>query len=303
MVTIRKTNMSAILKKLNTLVADTLGSEVGDIDATWVSNADVQKQLKSLLSGKQLGRGKKDPNAPKRGKSAYLFFCAANRDSVKSALGADAKATDITKELGVRWNKLKESSKPADKKALASFESEAQKDKDRYDGEKAEYVPVDVDESDSKRRGGKAKKEGPKRAKSAYLYFCDAHRDEVKSKHPEFKATEITSELGRMWNLLKDDKSRQSELAKYSSLADADKARYESEKSGGVQATPKAAKQAKAKTTKVVEKVEKAKAPKKKQEKQEKVVEQVVEEELVEEEVKAPVKSKSSKKSASKKRK
>jgi len=303
MVAIRKTIMSAILKKLNTLVAETLGSEVGDIDATWVSNSDVQKQLKSLLSVKQLGRVKKDPNAPKRGKSAYLFFCAAHRESVKSALGADAKATEITKELGVRWNKLKESTKPADKKALAGFESEAQKDKDRYDGEKAEYVPAEVDESDSRRRGGKAKKEGPKRAKSAYLYFCDAHRDEVKSKNPEFKATEITSELGRMWNVLKDDKARQGELAKYVALADSDKARYETEKSGGVQADTKA-KPAKAKQQKVSAKsgkAEKPKVDKQPKEKKAKATEPVVEEELVEEEVKV-VKPKS-KKSKSKSRK
>jgi len=48
----------------------------------------------------------KDPNAPKRGKSAYIFFCTENRSVVQKDLGSDAKAVDVIKELGVRWGML-----------------------------------------------------------------------------------------------------------------------------------------------------------------------------------------------------
>ena len=41
----------------------------------------------------------------------YLYFCNDFRETVKSELqketGIEPKATTITKELGVRWNKLK----------------------------------------------------------------------------------------------------------------------------------------------------------------------------------------------------
>ena len=68
----------------------------------WLKNTTQQK-IKSILTKNTL----KDPNAPKRGKSAYLFFCDMNRESVKVDLGNGVKATDVTRELGVRWNSLK----------------------------------------------------------------------------------------------------------------------------------------------------------------------------------------------------
>src|SRR6056300_1137187 len=71
----------------------------------------------------------KDPNAPKRGKSAYIFFCAENRSAVQKDLGSDAKAVDVTKELGARWNALKQSTKAKDKKEVEKFEQEAKEDK------------------------------------------------------------------------------------------------------------------------------------------------------------------------------
>ena len=39
----------------------------------------------------------------------------------------------------------------------------------------------------------------PKRSKSSFLYFCDAHRASVKNKHKDFKMGEVMKELGKMW--------------------------------------------------------------------------------------------------------
>ena len=74
----------------------------------------------------------KDPNKPKRGKSAYIFFCAKKREEAKANLGDGAKATEVTSELGRMWNALKASTKSVDKKLLASLEAEAAEDKARY---------------------------------------------------------------------------------------------------------------------------------------------------------------------------
>ena len=224
--------MTTNIKKLNTLVSAVFGPEVENMGELWLNNADVQKDIKALFALGGVGGRKKDPNAPKRGKSSYLFFCAALRDTVKTSLGAESKATEVTKELGVRWNKLKASTKASDKKALAGYAEEAAADKARYDGEKVNYVPEFGDDVvESKRRGGKkAPKDGPKRTKSSYLFFCEANRGPVKANDPSLKATEVTSELGRLWNELKADNSRADELAKFSDLAAADTVRYEQEK-------------------------------------------------------------------------
>ena len=114
------------------------GSE--DMVQEW-QKPKYQEKLMELLPKKTKVSGKKDPNKPKRGKSAYLFFCGDHRASVKEELGDEAKATEVTAELGRQWNELKESTKAADKKKIAKYEEQAKKDKERYLTEMAEYEP------------------------------------------------------------------------------------------------------------------------------------------------------------------
>ena len=64
----------------------------------------------------------------------------------------------------------------------------------------------------------------PKRAKSGYILFCAAVRDEVKSENPEVKPSEIMKLLGARWKALSDG-----EKAPYNREAEADKKRYSAE--------------------------------------------------------------------------
>ena len=222
------------VKKMNTLVENVFSEYVKNLNDLWTSNPEVQKQLKSLFSVKNKAvERKKDPFAPKRGKSAYLFFCAEYRDSVKKELGVDSKATDVTKELGSRWNILKQGKSKTDKQKIVKYEKMAEEDKSRYETEKSEYVPPESsgDEKSSRRGGKKKLNNGQKRAKSAYLFFCDEYRNIIKNENPEIKATDITSELGRRWKELKEDSSRKDEFTKYESLAAKDKNLHGSEMS------------------------------------------------------------------------
>ena len=122
-----------------------------DIDESSLSN--LNQKVSEMLSVEQKKQSKsskkaksiKDPDAPKRGKSAYIFFCNANREVVKSELGDELKTTEITKELGARWNKLKESTKASDKKLLTKYEKMATDDKDRYEKEKSDSSSSDDD--------------------------------------------------------------------------------------------------------------------------------------------------------------
>lgn len=100
--------------------------------STYVAPAD---------SARGRGRGrKKDPNAPKRPLSAFLFFCQEKRPHVK-AINPDYTIGDVAKVLGKEWKELDED----DKKP---FEELAKKDRKRYDQEKKDYVPAEEDDDE-----------------------------------------------------------------------------------------------------------------------------------------------------------
>ena len=73
-----------------------------------------------------------DPNAPKRGLSAYMFFANEKRDDVRSENPGIAFG-QVGKMLGERWKALS----PTDREP---YEAKAKADKERYDAEKASYA-------------------------------------------------------------------------------------------------------------------------------------------------------------------
>ena len=76
---------------------------------------------------------KKDPNAPKRALSAYMFYSAAVRDKTKKELGRDAGITDVAKAIGAKWGKLNDKQKaPYQKKATAD-KARAAKQRAKYE--------------------------------------------------------------------------------------------------------------------------------------------------------------------------
>ena len=227
--------MTQTLKNLNKLVISFLetNQDNADVAKQWMTTAN-QKAVGNVLNKSEKTTGKIiDPNAPKRGKSAYLFFCNAMRDKVKKSLGIDSKATDVTRELGVQWNSLKDDS--SRRKELSKYETFAAEDKVRYTKERDDYVPDESALIIKKQRRVKQPSTGPKRAKSAYLFFCTDMRDKVRGELEDNSATNVTRELGGRWNAIKE----QGKVQKYEKMAEDDKVRYQKEKDGGV-VTPKA---------------------------------------------------------------
>jgi len=104
--------------------------------------SDKHYHISTSSSGKSTGgrssskkprkKRKKDPNAPKRNLSSYMFFCMDKRgDIVKKnpILGI----TEVAKKLAAKWNKLSAS----DKKP---YEAQSAKDKQRYEKEMKKYT-------------------------------------------------------------------------------------------------------------------------------------------------------------------
>ncbi|KAI5837275.1 high mobility group box domain-containing protein, partial [Morchella snyderi] len=84
-----------------------------------------------------------DPNAPKRGLSAYMFFANEQRENVRSENPGIAFG-QVGKVLGERWKALT----PLQRKP---YEDKAQIDKERYEKQKAAYLvsppaPVKMDD-------------------------------------------------------------------------------------------------------------------------------------------------------------
>jgi len=231
-------NQTAIANFVAKFLSDNGSEELVD---AWNSQENIKAF--NLIVDKTTKRSSekkiKDPNKPKRGKSAYIFFCGKKREEAKKRLGEGAKATEVTAELGKMWNALKASTKQADVKLLASLEAEAAEDKARYTGEMDGYVAPSDEELAAMVPAKKARKtsdkdpNAPKRGKSAYIFFCAAVRPQVKEELGEEGKSSIMAELGKRWKELKDDDDRSDELAKYTKMATDDKARYEDEKSNG----------------------------------------------------------------------
>ena len=92
------------------------------------------------LSQKYLGeklkiKAPKDPNKPKRGKSAFMFYCDKHRPKLieeQRKGGGKVNIGTVAKTLGAGWKQIKDSQKK-------SFDTLAAKDKERYEKEIAEY--------------------------------------------------------------------------------------------------------------------------------------------------------------------
>lgn len=159
-------------------------------------------------------RKKKDKNAPKRALSAFMFFSNDIRDTVKREM-PELEFLQISSEIGRRWKVITdEDRRPYDELAAA--------DKKRYAEEKEDYVP---DPSFEATKSSRKKKDpnAPKRALSAYFFFCNEIREGVRAENPNKKITEIATLLAEKWRALPEKKR-----VKYQKMHEEAKLKYQS---------------------------------------------------------------------------
>ena len=161
-----------------------------EILSNFLKQNSIQKLIPKESSTKSKNKKEKDPAAPKRPKSSYIIFCGAKRDEIKKK-NPNMKATEITSKLGELWKTLNDKQKQ-------KYIDEANKEKEKYQEEMNDYVPSEGFEK-------KDKKKKAKRVPSGYILFCQDKREDVKSENPDMKATEITSELGKLWKQLSQE--------------------------------------------------------------------------------------------------
>ena len=245
-------NMStALMEALTEILTGALKGKYAEKALAALQTDEAQAQLTEVIktnmptkviraAGKAGGRRKKDPAAPKRGCSSYIFFCKDKRTEVKET-NPDMKGTEVTKELGRIWRE--ETSDKQKKK----YSKQATADKERYLEEMKDYTPsaewlAEAEASASDSEGGKTKrkksnrKTGPKRARSAYIFFCTEMRSKVKEDNDDMDAKEVTAELGRLWR--EEYKEDNALSKKFNKMAKKDKERFEQEKAEWVDPEP-----------------------------------------------------------------
>lgn len=188
--------------KLTTILQDVASKSVSEKDrAAFMSSLESSKsQLTKLLAVQESSRRKKDPAAPKKPMTNYLFFCQDKRKDILKK-NPDMKTNEVTRQLGELWRGLSDK----DKK---KYNTQAEKDKERYDTEMSSYVPPEPSSEEvPKKASRKRDPNAPKRPLSDYLHFCQSRREELKAQG--FKGKDITAELGRIWREEMSDEDKE----------------------------------------------------------------------------------------------
>jgi len=135
---------------------------------------------------------KKAPDAPRRFKSAFIFFSTDKHKEIRAKLGkkgATEKTTNVAKMVSEAWKALS----PDERQV---WEEKARRDKARYEVEKTLYNgPWKVPANKKTPKDPNA----PKRPMSAFLSFSNSKRAAVKRQNPSVSNAEVSRILSRMW--------------------------------------------------------------------------------------------------------
>ena len=181
-------------------------------------------------------RGSVASDKPRGRMTAYAFFVQTCREEHKKLHPDETVKFELfSRQCSDRWKTMSEIEKE-------KFHEMATKDKERYIEEMKGYVaPLSLGRRGRRPRGMKKMKDPnkPKRALSAFLFYSNDERPNVRAANPDFSVGEVAKELGRQWGELNEN-----EKAKYEKQAEQDRARYDREmvdyRSGGTKKSSKA---------------------------------------------------------------
>jgi len=209
---------SSIEKHFENIIKN--NESMDDLLNTW--NSKENKKALGKILKKLSSTRKKKVKGPKKVRSAYLYFCEAERPKIKKDK-PELSATEILSECGARWTLIKD--KP---KMIKKFKDLSEKDKERYNKEMETFTPDESEVSDDE-KPKKKKSNGLKKNKTAFLFFSTDERQKIKDEGLEISAKEILTEIGSRWKVFQE--SNPNGVKKYEQMAAEDKIRYENEKS------------------------------------------------------------------------
>jgi len=206
------------IKNLNLFINEFLinNKKNEKIEEVWNSKKHQQLLLKML---KQNNITIKDPDKPKRGKSAFLFYCEENRKKLKEKYdGYSVK--QIVQKLGLDWKKLKETNPDE----IDKYEKMSIVDRERYKTEMKNYIPILSRKIEIK---NEIKKTSKRRSKNELLFdnFVKTKKKRLKKTRPELDSVDMIEYLQNKWINMSDEKK-----LKYNSKKDKEKINEELKK-------------------------------------------------------------------------
>ncbi len=132
---------------------------------------------------------------PKKPLSAFMFFCAEHRAAMAKQ-HPESKFAEIGRFLGEAWRHLP----PERKEPYAKMNFQ---DRQRYSLDIQDLSDVSDDSSsdmpERKERKKRVRREGPKRALSAYMYFAKETRPQLRHQYPDASFADVARMLGERW--------------------------------------------------------------------------------------------------------
>lgn len=153
-----------------------------------------------MAKKEQCTKFKKAPQAPRRFKSAYMFYSTTKHKSIrKEDHGKKLQTTDVAKMVAQAWKNL-----PPDERE--EWEEMARRDKARYELEKTMYTgPWKVPATKAR---SQKDPNAPKRPMSAFLSYSNSKRAHVKSSNPDIGNAEVSRVLAKMWKEAPEEERR-----------------------------------------------------------------------------------------------
>jgi len=160
----------------------------------------------------------KDDSKPKGRMTSYAYFIQVCReDHKKQYPDENVVFAEFSRKCAERWKNISEKEKKR-------FQDMADRDKNRYEHEMKDYVPVKGEKGHGKKRRQVKDPNAPKRSLTSFFWFCNDERPRVKGLNPEYRVGDVAKELGKLWAVMNPEMKR-----KYEAMSERDKARYERE--------------------------------------------------------------------------
>jgi hypothetical protein len=189
-----------------------------------------EEEMKSYVPSEDVAestsKGKtkrKKATGPKKGLSAYIFFCKNVRDSIKKEQ-PDLSTKEITSALGKKWNSLSDKEKEPYVKLATEDKNrfEEEKKSSSSDGdspkeekvskkagkkEKAKKEPKEEKVSKKEKKPKEEKKASKKdtKKKSGFVLFCEEERPSLEEDNPDLTNQQLVKELTKAWNALEEE--------------------------------------------------------------------------------------------------
>ena len=141
-----------------------------------------------------MGKGKRNPLAPKPPLNPYLEFSAEERPRVLAELG-NISTPEVAREVGIRWKTLTKEEKK-------KYEERFRENKEKYRLDKENFEEATESSAAPEKKSKKKDPQALKKPLTAFMEFGKEERPKIVASLGKIPLAEVGRELGRRWRSL-----------------------------------------------------------------------------------------------------